>query len=122
MNQILHVTDLASARKFAVRMDPMEPKLRLDEILDRYLKHAPIDRFLKEGRITAAGVETLTSLQDFVYTSSNSGELMNMYTDITFMQDGRLLEIFEAPREERTTLNGIDFTLLLDDRGRLMLR
>lgn len=96
-DQILQFSDLVSTRKCALRIAPEDASLTLGALLDKYLKHAPIQLLLKESRITQQSADALYAIQDLVYASSGSGHLVDMFPRIAFKQDGLSLGLEEAP-------------------------
>jgi hypothetical protein len=84
--------------------------------MDAYLKHAPIERLVRERRITEGSAETLTSLQDLVYFTSDDGQLQGMFEGTAFEQGGTLLGLDAIPVAEpmiagATPLSLIDLTI-----------
>ena len=110
-NHVLQITDLVSTRRFAVRVDAADVGATLGELLERYLKHPPIARLLEERRITSAAAETLASLQDLVYASSDDGMLQGIFDGASFSQDGRMLEMDDSPRAEPIVVDGKEVVL-----------
>ena len=74
-------------------------------LLNRYLKHAPIDRLIQEGNITKRSADALFALQDLVYASSDNGHLMGMFTGINFQQMDQSIDLGEVLQLE-TALAG----------------
>jgi hypothetical protein len=95
--QILQFNDLVSTRKCALRIAPEDSSLPLAGFLDKYLKQAPIQLLLKESRITQQSADSLYAIQDLVYASSDSGNLMDMFPRIAFKQEGHFLGLEEVP-------------------------
>ena len=90
-NCILQTSDSVTGRRCAVRIDPGETDLPLDELLACYLKSPRLDRLMDEKRITADSAETLASLQDLVYLSADSGLLGDVFAGVEFNQGQRTL-------------------------------
>ena len=111
-NHILQVTDLVSTRRFAVRVEPSEAGLPVEQLLDRYLKHPPVERLLAEHRITATSAEELTSVQDLVYASSDEGVLRDVFAGVSFGQGERTLSLDGAPQAEALALDGKEILLI----------
>ena len=97
---ILQFSDSLTARKCALRIDPQDSRLTLTGLLDRYIKNCPIQRLLQENRLTEDSAEVLQDLQDFVYISSNSGQLHGMYAGVSFSQRGRIIGTDTVPETE----------------------
>ena len=98
--QILQLSDLVSTRKCALRIAPEDTSLTLGGLLEKYLKHAPIELLLRESRITQHSADMLYAIQDLVYASSDSGQLTDMFVGVAFKEDGedgRLLGLDEVP-------------------------
>ena len=49
---ILQLSDAVSTRQCSLRLEPEDLGLPLRELLNRYVKHAPIKQLLAESRIT----------------------------------------------------------------------
>ena len=96
-NVILQIDDSITGRAAALRIDRQDAQLPLGLLLDRYLFHPPLDRLTQEGGITERSADTLFSLQDLVYASSDSGQLMAMFAGIKFQQMDRLIDLGEVP-------------------------
>ena len=112
-NVILQLTDVVTTRRCALRIDPIDLDLTLDRLLDKYLKHPQLETLRRERRIGADSEETLTSIQDFVYISSDSGSLTDMFEGVEFLQDGRYMDAPDRPHAEPVTIGEKD-TLLVD--------
>lgn len=90
-NFILQISDLVTDRRCAVRIQPLESNLSLGELLIRYLKRPPLDNLINENRLTVDSAETLTSIQDLIYISTDNGLLGNIYAGIEFKQGQRAI-------------------------------
>ena len=101
-SQILQFYDSVSTKKCALRIDSIDACQPLGSLLDKYLKHAPIDQMLLEARITPSSAEVLYALQDLVYASSDSGWLMDMFAGMAFKESGRLAELGDVPTSHLT--------------------
>ena len=112
-NIILQLTDLVSTRRCALRIDASDLDLTLERLLDKYLKHPPLHTMRQERRIGAGSEETLTAIQDYVYISSDTGSLTDMFEGVEFLQDGRFLDVPDRPGAEPVTIGGKD-ALLVD--------
>ena len=96
-NQILQLWDSVSNRRSTLRMDPDDASLPLRELLDKYLKQAPIDRLLRESRITQPSADALYALQDLVYVSTNAGILKDMFNGMSFKDGDEAIELDQVP-------------------------
>ena len=100
-SQILQLNDVVSNRKCTLRMDLQDAALPLSELLDKYLKNAPIDLFLRESRITQRSADALYALQDLVYGCTDSGHLTDIYSGTVFKGDdpesNRSIELDQVP-------------------------
>ena len=111
-SQILQISDSVSTRKCALRIDPNDACMPLGSLLDKYLKHAPIDQMLQETRITPNSADALYALQDLVYASSDSGRLMDMFSGTAFNESGRLVELSDIPTSHVTQLADQEVSVL----------
>ena len=112
MTLILQIADAVSTRQCSLRLEPQDAGLPLNELLSRYLKHAPIDRMLQEGRITASSAETLYSLQDLVYACDDRGRLMDMFAGTAFTDGESPIGLGDAPAVHRAQAEGQEIELL----------
>ena len=112
-NVILQLTDVVTTRRCALRIDPPDLDLTLEPLLDKYLKHPPLDTMRQEHRIAADSEETLTAIQDLVYISSDSGSLTDMFEGVEVVQDGRYLDAPDTPHAEPVTIGEKD-ALIVD--------
>jgi len=103
-SQILQIYDSVSTRKCALRIDSNDACAPLGSLLDKYLKHAPIDQMLREARITPSSANALYAFQDLVYASSDSGRLMDMFSGMAFQESGRPVELGDVPTSHVTQL------------------
>ena len=94
---ILQLSDAVSTRQCSLRLEPGDVGLPLRELLSRYVKRAPIERLLRESRITDTSADILFSLGDFVYASDDSGRLRDMFAGIAFTDAGRPIGLEEVP-------------------------
>ena len=113
---ILQFSDLVSTRKGALRIDAGEGSRPLRYLLDRYVKHAPVDRLLREGRITPDSASTLYALQDLLYLCSDSGRLLDMVPEVTFKDLDRHIGLDGIPARHPVLIEGravpvIDITI-----------
>ena len=103
-SQILQISDSVSTRKCALRIDSNDACKPLDSLLEKYLKHPPMNQMLQESRITPNSADALYALQDLVYASSDSGRLMDMFSGMAFKESGRLVELGDIPTSHVTQL------------------
>ncbi len=94
---ILQFSDLVSTRKCALRIDASEGCRTLGYLLDKYIKRAPMDRLLRENRITPNSADSLYALQDLLYLSSDSGHLLDMVPEVAFKDLDRRIGLDEIP-------------------------
>ena len=97
MAPILQLHDTVSTRQCSLRMEPGDVGLPLGELLGRYVKQAPVERLLRESRITGSSAEALYSLGDFVYASDDGGRLRQMFAGIAFTDAGQAIAGDDAP-------------------------
>ena len=95
--QILQFSDLVSTRRCALLIAPEDASLPLHALLEKYLRNAPICRLLKESRITPQSADTLYAIQDLVYASSDSGQLMDMFPRVAFKEEGGFIGLDDVP-------------------------
>ena len=107
-NVILQLTDLLTTRRCVLRIDPADLDLTLDLLLDKYLKHPPLETLRRERRIAADSEEVLTDIQDLVYISSDSGTLTDVFEGVEFLQEGRYLDGPDAPHAEPVSIGEKD--------------
>ena len=111
-NFILQISDLVTSRRCAVRVEQQEAGLPLRELLERYVKNPPFDDLLRQRRITQDSVETLASLQDLVYVTSDEGRLHGLYAGVQFKQDEDQVALDQVPRRAPVQINGTDVSLV----------
>ena len=111
-NQILQLSDLVSARKCALRIDASDASQPVGRLLDKYLKHAPIDTLLRESRITQASADSLYALQDLVYVSSDGGRLMEMFAGVAFREGDTLVELSQVPTNQVAWVAGQEVSVI----------
>ena len=78
-NTLLRITDLVTGRYMAVRMEPVETRLTVGEMLDRYVKRPDTEALVSQQRMTADSGEALHAVQDYVYRCSDDGRLGDLY-------------------------------------------
>ena len=97
-NLILQLTDSLTRRRCALRVDAQAARLPLSQLLRTYFQRSPVDRLLKDRRITDASAETLGTLQDLVYAVSDSGHLGDVLKGVAFKQQGRVASLEGLPK------------------------
>ena len=107
-NVILQLSDLVSTRKCAMRIGADEVYRTLGCLLDKYVKHAPIQDLLRDSRITSNSADSLFALQDLLYASSDSGQLLDMFDGVAFKQGDSLIEPKETPARQLASVDGRD--------------
>ncbi len=90
----------------AVRIEPAESLLAVGDLLDRYVKAPDVEALLAERRMTADSAEALYAIQDYVYRCSDDGSLGDMYPGLILRQNGRQLELGNAPAGVHMTSDG----------------
>ncbi len=112
---ILQLSDSLTNRKAALRMLPGDEQLTLGALLDRYLKHAQTSQLVLDARITQPSADSLYSLQDLVYSSSDAGELKDMFAGVAFRDEGResapVIEVGDVPLSCQTVAAGQEISL-----------
>ena len=94
---VLQLTDSVTRKQFALRLDPEHTGWTLRRLLERYLKDCPLDELLAARRITPRSVESLRAVQDYVYTVSDQGGLLDVYPGVAFRQGGAHVALDAAP-------------------------
>ena len=97
MNLILQLRDTVSARECSLLLEPSDAGLTLGALLERYLRHAPIDRLLGESRMTRSSADALFAIQDLVYASDDAGRLMDIFDGVAFADAGRSIGLGDVP-------------------------
>ena len=103
-NHLLQLADSLTDRKCVLRIDPNDALLPLNDLLEKYLKNAPIEYLLEQGRITHDSAETLSALQDLVYKSADNGQLGDMFAGIIFRQVHRTIDLESTPLLEQSAV------------------
>ena len=111
-NYVLQITDSLTARKVALRIEADDASLPTSGILSKYLQRCPVDRFLREKRLTPEGAETLQVLQDLVYAMSDAGQLGGLYPGVVFKQRGLIIEPGSAPTIQMTRFDDRDLAVI----------
>ena len=118
---ILQFSDSLTTRKCALRIDSQDSGLTLADLLDKYIKNSPIQRLLLENRITEESAEVLQDLQDFVYISSNTGQLHGMYAGVSFSQREQIIGTDTVPQTESERVGETELAVIdiLVDRSNI---
>jgi hypothetical protein len=103
---VLQLCDAVSTRQCSLRLEPDDLGLPLNELLNRYVKRAPVEQLLAESRITPASADTLYSLGDLVYASDGGGRLRDMFAGVAFTDGGRAVGLDDAPTVRMTQAAG----------------
>lgn len=109
---ILQLTDSVTGRACALRVEPSDADMPLRSLLDKYLKCCPLEQLIAEGRVTADSAETIQSLQDLVYVSADSGQLLDMFAGIEFKQGERTLNLEDAVTLQTAMVNGEEIDVI----------
>ena len=104
---LLQFTDSLSGRQCILRIEAEDASLSLKHLLEKYLKHAPMQRLLGEGRITGESAETLADLQDLVYVTADDGRLGDMFAGIMFRQAHRTIDLDSTAFLEQAIVRGV---------------
>ena len=112
---ILQLSDSVTNRKAALRMIPGDEELPLGALLDRYLKRVQPSQLVLDARITQPSADSLYSLQDLVYSSSDAGELKDMFAGVAFRDEGResapVIEVGDVPVFRQKVAAGQEISL-----------
>ena len=112
VGQILQLSDLVSTRKCALHISREDASLPLGALLEKYLKHAPIQLLRKESRITQDSADSLYAIQDLVYASSCSGRLMDIFPRVAFKDHGWFLGLDQAPTTHLTRVEDQEVSII----------
>ena len=120
-SHILQISDSLTARKCALRIDPQDSRLPLMGLLDKYLRNCPIQLLLRENRLTAESAEVVQDLQDFVYISSDSGQLHGIFSGVSFRQRDHIVDVSSVPQTESARVGETEVALIdvLVDRSNI---
>ena len=110
-NHILQLTDTVTTRRCAVRIDAADAEQPVAELLERYLKDPALEALLDEGRITEESAETLTSLQDLVYMTTDDGRLTEIFAGLELAQERRRISKHGLLTPERTLVGDTEVLL-----------
>jgi hypothetical protein len=111
LNHILQLADTVTGKSFAVRLSPGDEALPLGSFLDSYLKKPDIDRLMEDSRISPESAETLLSIQDLVYLSSDDDHLGAIFNGVNFRQGETPIELAEQPVFRQLTVADKDVLL-----------
>ena len=112
LTPILQISDSVSTRQCALRLGPEDVGLSLGDLLGRYLKGAPIQRLLRESRITESSADSLYAIQDLVYASDDCGRLMDRFYGVAFTDGGSPIGPEAAPAVRPAQAAGQEIGLL----------
>ena len=96
---------MVSTRQCSLRLEPEDMGLPVGELLDRYVKRAPVERLLRESRVTPSSADTLYGLGDLVYASDDAGQLREMFSGIAFTDAGRPMVLGDVPAVHRASFD-----------------
>ena len=111
-NHILQLTDSVTTRRAAVRIDAADADLPLSGILDKYLKHPPLCDLVENNRATEDSAETLASLQDLVYATTDDGHLIDIFAGVELVQGERALSLHDPLTPQPVHVDGTDAVLI----------
>ncbi len=106
MLSILQLHDSISTRQCSLRLEPEDLGLPLRELLNRYVKHAPIKQLLAESRITESSSDALYALGDLAYASDDCGRLRDMFAGIAFTDGARPIGLNDSPTAHMAQASG----------------
>ena len=104
--------DVVSNRECSLRLTPEDSDLTLAELLERYLRHAPIEELIAESRITPSSADSLYAVQDLVYASDDAGRLKDMFNGVAFTDGGRPIGLGDVPTMHPAQAAGQEIALL----------
>ena len=112
----LQLTDALTERRFATQIDPDDTSLTVSSLLTKYVQKCPVEAYLAQNRMAPASADALTSIQEYLYHLSDSGELQGPIHGVAFHQQGRYIAHDEAPGVARVLADGtpirvIDMTI-----------
>ena len=110
-NHILRLTDLLTRKTCALRIELDDESLSLGNLLDKYLKNCPVLQLLEQDRITEDSAVTLQDLLDYVYVSSDSGELHGMFAGMVFKQGDNVAELESPPTTQVANVGDVPVVL-----------
>ncbi len=109
---ILQLRDEVSTKECSLRLEPGDTALTLGQLLDRYLKRAPIRRLLAESRITESSAEALYAIGDLVYASDDAGRLMDMFSGVAFTDAGSPIGPDDVPTAHPAQVSSQEVSVL----------
>ena len=109
---ILQIRDEVSTRECSLRLEPEDVGLPLGKLLERYVKHAPIESLLAESRITPSSADALYAIQDLVYASDDGGRLADMFAGVAFTDAGSPIGPGDVPAVHQAQAGGQEISLL----------
>ena len=112
MNHILQIVDSVTSKRCALRIEPADSELTLAGLLDKYLKHCPVESLLETGRITEGYAQALQDIQDLVYVSTDEGRLREMFDGITFKQADAAVGLGEVPESGPATVGDTQVSVI----------
>ena len=112
MTPILQIRDAVSTRECSLRLEPEDIGQPLNALLERYLKHAPLERLQQESRITPSSAESLYSIQDLVYASDDAGRLTGMFSGVAFTDAVAPIGLVETPGVHRARVAEQEVSIL----------
>ena len=112
MTLVLQLKDTVAARECSLLLEPEDAGRTLGELLEIYLRQAPLDRLVSASRITPSSAANLYAMQDLVYASDDRGRLMDMFDGVAFSDGGRPISTEEVPAIHRTPAAGQEIEVL----------
>ena len=112
MNHILQIVDSVTSKRCALRIEPADSELTLAGLLDKFLKHCPVESLLETGRITEGYAQALQDIQDLVYVSTDEGRLREMFDGITFKQADAAVGLGEVPDSGPATVGDTQVSVI----------
>lgn len=111
-NYILQLTDSLTGKRAALRLVAEDAGGALGGLLDKYLRFAPVEQLLEEGRVTGDSAEALQDVQDLVYASSDDGALHDMFYGVVFEQAGAVVELRDVPSSRPARVGDADVAVV----------
>ena len=112
MTPILQLRDAVSTRECSLRLEPEDIGQPLNALLERYLKHAPLERLQQESRITLSSGDALYAIADLLYASDDAGRLTGMFSGVAFTDAGAPIGLAEAPGVHRARVAEQEVSIL----------
>lgn len=104
-NYILQLTDGVTKRFCSIRIDEQDLCKTIEELIERYVKYPRITEFINKNQITLQSAEFLQDLQDYVFSCSDDGTLINIYKGVLFKQNNEIIRIDQVPAKQTVTIN-----------------